>query len=149
MFLCQGESLLGGSPASGISRFQAVAVGEDIYIHTHRNSSDIYVLHTAASPPVLEKVPVAGPGPSSRGLHSVVAVGRALYLYGGAPQQGPMVRREGLSGGGLEGSVKDTGGGLQKRGCLCFVIAYRASALPTPMLILPASASEYADHSLH
>ena len=103
MYMFQGETLLSGTPPSGVSRFQAVVVGQDIYIHTHRNSSDIYVLHTATSSPVLEKVPVAGPGPSSRGLHSMVALGTSLYLYGGAPQQGPMVR-----GGG---------GGTRRRVC--------------------------------
>lgn len=101
----QGESL------QGISRFQAVTLGDKIYIHTHRNLEDIYVLHTntptgpppaaaaaadggsSSSSPVLEKVAVAGPGPSSRGLHSVVACGSSLYLFGGAPQHGPMVGR--------------------------------------------------------
>jgi hypothetical protein len=87
-------------------------VGDKIYIHTHRNLEDIYVLHTNtssgsaaaanssnSSSPVLEKVAVAGPGPSSRGLHSLVACGSSLYLFGGAPQHGPMVGR--VKGWGL------------------------------------------------
>jgi hypothetical protein len=80
-----------GEPLQGISRFQAVADGTRIWIHTHRCDDHILVLHTDSSPPKLEKVPVKGPAPSSRGLHSVVKVGNALYLYGGAPQKGPML----------------------------------------------------------
>lgn len=83
-----GEPLTGG-----ISRFQAVAdsANSRILIHTHRCEDHILALHTDCNPPRLEKVPVNGPAPSSRGLHSVVKVGDALYLFGGAPQKGPMV----------------------------------------------------------
>lgn len=80
-----------GEQLQGISRFQAVADGTRILIHTHRTEDHILALHTDSSPPRLEKVPVNGPGPASRGLHSVVKLGRALYLYGGAPQKGPMM----------------------------------------------------------
>lgn len=80
-----------GEDLQGISRFQAVADGTRILIHTHRCDDHILALHTDSSPPRLEKVPVKGPAPSSRGLHSVVKVGGALYLYGGAPQKGPML----------------------------------------------------------
>lgn len=70
---------------------QAVAVGSKIYIHTHRTDDHILVLDTSALPTSLSKVPVKGPAPSSRGLHSVVHVNNALYLFGGAPQNGPML----------------------------------------------------------
>lgn len=80
-----------GEDLQGISRFQAVADGGRILIHTHRCDDHILALHTDSSPPRLEKLPVKGPGPSSRGLHSVVKVGNAMYLYGGAPQKGAML----------------------------------------------------------
>lgn len=70
---------------------QAVAVGSKIYIHTHRTDDHILVLDTAAKPASLSKVPVKGPAPSSRGLHSMVHVNNALYLFGGAPQNGSML----------------------------------------------------------
>lgn len=73
---------LQGEQLQPISRFQAAAVGQHIYIHTHRNISNILRLDTAALPPHLELLPVAAPaggsaepGPSSRGLHSMTAVG--------------------------------------------------------------------------
>lgn len=86
----QGESLGGG-----ISRFQAVAVGDIIYIHTHRCSDHIITLDTATEPPTLKRLPVtpdpdAGV-PSARGLHSLTLIGDGLVLFGGAPQSGPMV----------------------------------------------------------
>eukprot|EP00775_Hariotina_reticulata_P010210 gene10210-10371_t len=81
-----------GEELQGISRFQAAADGAKIYIHTHRTLDHILVLDTAAQPtPTLQKVPVHGNSPSSRGLHSMVKVGRGLYVFGGAPQQGPML----------------------------------------------------------
>eukprot|EP00877_Chromochloris_zofingiensis_P008527 jgi/Chrzof1/3928/Cz13g13210.t1 len=86
-----------GVQLEGISRFQAVALGEQIYIHTHRNLADILVLDTSSEPPVLRSVPVSGTAPPSRGLQSLTAVGGALYLFGGAPQKGPMVRVKVLS----------------------------------------------------
>lgn len=49
------------------------------------------MIDTAQAPPVLKKEPVKGPAPSSRGLHTLVHVENALYLYGGAPQSGPML----------------------------------------------------------
>eukprot|EP00878_Enallax_costatus_P003843 GHUV01004059.1.p1 GENE.GHUV01004059.1~~GHUV01004059.1.p1 ORF type:complete len:362 (+),score=97.55 GHUV01004059.1:149-1234(+) len=85
------EVQLAGEPLQGISRFQAVAVGEKIYVHTHRTEDHILVIDTAANSPTLNKVPVKGPAPSSRGLHSVVHIHNALYLFGGAPQSGPML----------------------------------------------------------
>lgn len=75
----------------GISRFQAVAVGTHIYIHTHRTEDHILRLDTSSSPPLLERLPVQGPAPSSRGLHSMVHVGDHLYVLFGAPQKGPML----------------------------------------------------------
>lgn len=80
-----------GEPLQGISRFQAVADGNKIWIYTHRCDDHLLALHTDSTPPRLEKVPVTGPAPASRGLHSMVKVGGALYLYGGAPQKGPMM----------------------------------------------------------
>lgn len=70
---------------------QAVAVGDKIYMHTHRTEDHILVIDTASNPPTLSKVPVKGPAPSSRGLQSVMHVNNALYLFGGAPQSGPML----------------------------------------------------------
>ncbi|KAK9794608.1 hypothetical protein WJX73_007394 [Symbiochloris irregularis] len=82
----QGESL------EAISRFQAVAVGQKIFIHTHRSLQDILILDTATSPPTLTKQPVTGSNtPSSRGLHSLTAIGNKLWLYGGAPKSGSML----------------------------------------------------------
>jgi hypothetical protein len=87
----KGESLGGG-----ISRFQAVAVGDTIYIHTHRCSDHIIALDVSTSPPTLARRPTVADAkagaPSARGLHSVTRVGDALYLFGGAPQSGAMVR---------------------------------------------------------
>lgn len=85
------QQQLAGEELQGISRFQAVADGTRILIHTHRCDDHILALHTDSSPPRLEKLPVKGPAPSSRGLHSVIKVGGALHLYGGAPQKGPML----------------------------------------------------------
>eukprot|EP00879_Flechtneria_rotunda_P009431 GHRR01009873.1.p1 GENE.GHRR01009873.1~~GHRR01009873.1.p1 ORF type:complete len:380 (+),score=81.08 GHRR01009873.1:187-1326(+) len=82
---------LQGELLQGISRFQAVAVGPKIYVHTHRTDDHILVINTETSQPELQRVPVKGPAPSSRGLHSLVQVGQALYLFGGAPQKGPML----------------------------------------------------------
>ncbi|KAI8474475.1 MAG: galactose oxidase [Monoraphidium minutum] len=86
----QGEQLGGG-----ISRFQAAAVGDVIYIHTHRTSDHILALDASTAPPTLRRLPVkpdpeAG-APSARGLHSVTHVGGGLVLFGGAPQSGPMM----------------------------------------------------------
>ncbi|KAG2502040.1 hypothetical protein HYH03_000534 [Edaphochlamys debaryana] len=73
-----------------------------LLLHTHRSAEDVLVLEPAASPPALGKVPVRGvspdaPSPPSRGLHSLTAAsapegasGSALYVFGGAPQSGPM-----------------------------------------------------------
>ncbi|MEW5304715.1 MAG: hypothetical protein WDW36_007307 [Sanguina aurantia] len=86
----------GGQCLGAISRFQAVAVGALVYIHSHRSLCDIHVLDTGMEPPVLHKLAVTGdgaasPGPPSRGLHSVVAMGGRLLLFGGAPKEGPMM----------------------------------------------------------
>jgi N-acetylneuraminic acid mutarotase len=85
----QGEQL------QPISRFQAVAVGDDIYIHTHRNTDSILRLRTSTADetPQLVSLPVNTPNgaPASRGLHSLTAVGSKLYLFGGAPKSGPML----------------------------------------------------------
>lgn len=80
-----------GEQLQGISRFQAVVDGSRILLHTHRCDNHILALHTDSSPPRIEKVSVKGPAPSSRGLHTVLKAGNALYLYGGAPQKGPML----------------------------------------------------------
>ncbi|CAL8464640.1 g4175 [Coccomyxa elongata] len=85
----QGEEL----PA--ISRFQAVALGSKIYIHTHRSLQDILVLDVAnPDEPVLSLLPVTSEDdpPMSRGLHSLTAAadGR-MFLFGGAPKEGPML----------------------------------------------------------
>ncbi|GBF89617.1 hypothetical protein Rsub_02335 [Raphidocelis subcapitata] len=87
----EGSELFGG----GISRFQAEAVGNNIYIHTHRCSDHILLLDTAAPRPALRRLavtpdPEAG-APSARGLHSLTRVCDGLLLFGGAPQSGPMV----------------------------------------------------------
>lgn len=86
----QGEAL------QPISRFQAVAVGPKIFIHNHRSIEDIHVLDTSTTQPTLSRLPVRGwypddISPPSRGLHSMTALGDSLYVFGGAPQQGPMM----------------------------------------------------------
>eukprot|EP00798_Chlamydomonas_sp_ICE-L_P021800 gene21800-28822_t len=85
-----------------ISRFQAVAVGSKVYIHTHRSVEEIVVLDTSnVDAPTLsiEKVQGSTPAvedspsvPPSRGLHSVTLIGESLYLFGGAPAKGPMLQ---------------------------------------------------------
>lgn len=81
-----------GEELQTLSRHQAVAVEDKIYIHTHRSIDDILVLHTTMSPCVLQRVPTRGSTkPSSRGLHTVTAVGEKLYLFGGAPKSGAML----------------------------------------------------------
>ncbi|KAF8065913.1 protein phosphatase 2C 68 [Scenedesmus sp. PABB004] len=83
-----------GEALAGISRFQAAAVGAKIFIHTHRCDDHVLLLDTAApGGPALSKAPLApgSPAPSSRGLHSMVALRDGLYLFGGAPQSGPML----------------------------------------------------------
>ncbi|KAF5839410.1 hypothetical protein DUNSADRAFT_812 [Dunaliella salina] len=88
-----------GEPLPAISRHQAVAVGQSIYIHHHRSAQDISVLDVSnPAHPKLHKVPVKGDVPSSRGLHSLTAVAPGpgtlptkLFLFGGAPQRGPMM----------------------------------------------------------
>lgn len=90
-----------------MSRFQAVAMGSSIVIHTHRSIADVLLLDTATEPATLQRLPVQPdtstsgtaadggrdlPGcPPSRGLHSCTAVGDTLYIFGGAPQKGPML----------------------------------------------------------
>ena len=78
----QGEQL------PQISRFQAVVVGTDVYLHTHRSQRDILRLSTAAADGrlTMESLPIAPPssGPPSRGLHSVTAIGSTLWIFGGA-----------------------------------------------------------------
>lgn len=85
----------GDAFGGGISRFQAAAVGDVIYIHTHRTSDHIITLDTSTSPPTLARRPLkADPSagaPSARGLHSVTRVGDGLLLFGGAPQSGAML----------------------------------------------------------
>lgn len=66
-------------------------MGHHIYIHTHRTDDHILRIDTSTAPPTLEAVPVQGPAPSSRGLHSMVHVGDYLYVLFGAPQKGPML----------------------------------------------------------
>mmetsp|Transcript_14114 Transcript_14114/g.38160 ORF Transcript_14114/g.38160 Transcript_14114/m.38160 type:complete len:386 (+) Transcript_14114:86-1243(+) len=88
-----------GEPLPAISRHQAVAVGKSIYIIHHRSTQDISVLDVSdPTHPRLSKVPVKGDVPSSRGLHSLTAVAphpsalpTKLFLFGGAPQRGPMM----------------------------------------------------------
>ncbi|WIA33891.1 hypothetical protein OEZ86_006990 [Tetradesmus obliquus] len=87
----QRQQLAGNGVLQGISRHQAAAVGQHIYIHTHRTTDHILRLDTSASPPVLEQLPVTGSTPSSRGLHSMVHVNGQLYVLFGAPQKGPML----------------------------------------------------------
>jgi N-acetylneuraminic acid mutarotase len=87
----QQQQLAGNAVLQGISRHQAAAVGQHIYIHTHRTTDHILRLDTSVSPPVLGQLPVTGPAPSSRGLHSMVHVNGHLYLLFGAPQKGPML----------------------------------------------------------
>lgn len=87
----QPQHLAGNGVLQGISRHQAAAVGQHIYIHTHRTTDHILRLDTSASPPVLEQLPVTGSAPSSRGLHSMVHVNGQLYVLFGAPQKGPML----------------------------------------------------------
>jgi hypothetical protein len=77
------QQQLAGEVLEGLSRHQAVADGARIFIHSHRCTDHILVLHADASPPRLEKVPVSGEVPSSRGLSSLVKVANALYLFGG------------------------------------------------------------------
>lgn len=113
-----------GEPLPPISRFQAAAIGPLIYIHTHRNLEDILVLDTSTSPPTLRSAPVKGPAPPSRGLHSMVAVegGKALLVYGGAPQQGLMVgtgvSAQGRGGAGVGASAWQCKGNAEAWGCV-------------------------------
>ncbi|KAK9868773.1 hypothetical protein WJX84_000947 [Apatococcus fuscideae] len=86
----QGEKL----PA--ISRFACARIGTRVFLHTHRSTDSILVLDVAdPKSPVLSTVPVQASSqdgvPPSRGLQSLTAVGDQLYLYGGAPQKGPML----------------------------------------------------------
>ena len=54
----QGEE---GVSLQPISRFQAAAVGNVVYIHTHRSLNDILVLDVAnPDSPKLKQVPVSG-----------------------------------------------------------------------------------------
>ena len=54
----QGEDGISLQP---ISRFQAAAVGNMVYIHTHRSLNDILVLDvTNSDSPKLKQVPVSG-----------------------------------------------------------------------------------------
>ncbi len=54
----QGEEGISLQP---ISRFQAAAVGNMVYIHTHRSLNDILVLDVAKpDSPKLKQVPVSG-----------------------------------------------------------------------------------------
>jgi N-acetylneuraminic acid mutarotase len=87
----QQQQLAGSSVLQGISRHQAAAVGQHIYIHTHRTTDHILRLDTSVSAPVLEQLPVTGTAPSSRGLHSMVHVNGHLYVMFGAPQKGLML----------------------------------------------------------
>ncbi|PNH07325.1 Acyl-CoA-binding domain-containing protein 5 [Tetrabaena socialis] len=79
-----------------------------LLLHTHRCAEDVLLLETAAQPQArLSKAAVRGsaagsPSPPSRGLHTLTVAAAppdesggnpcrtALYLYGGAPQSGPM-----------------------------------------------------------
>lgn len=93
LLLVQGGQLL------PTSRSQAVAVGDHIWLHTHRCTGSILRLTpvggddgsgTSSASLQLQTLPVAadagsGETPSSRGLHSLTAVGSTLYLFGGGP----------------------------------------------------------------
>lgn len=84
-----------GQTLPPMSRHQACLVGEDkIFIHTHRNQADILALDLASTPPTLRTLPVLPDerhgAPPALGLHSLTAVGQKLFLFGGAPQRGPM-----------------------------------------------------------
>ncbi|KAK9822770.1 hypothetical protein WJX74_006897 [Apatococcus lobatus] len=88
--MTQGERL----PA--ISRFACARIGNRVFLHTYWSTDSILVLDVAEpAKPLLATTPVKpdpqSGSPSSRGLHSLTAVGGVLYLYGGAPQKGPMV----------------------------------------------------------
>jgi len=81
-----------GEPLPRISRFQAAAVGSTVYVHHHRCSDHILAMDVSGAAPVLRRVPVSGDVPPSRGLHTMTALGSSkLVVYGGAPQQGPMM----------------------------------------------------------
>lgn len=84
-----------GQALPAVSRHQACAIGDDIFIHTHRNVDDILALGTASQPVTLRTLPVlpdaAHGTPPSRGLHSMTAIQGKLYIFGGAPQRGPML----------------------------------------------------------
>ena len=69
-----------GEALPAISRFQMKAIGSKLWIHHHRCSEDILVLETETR--TLFKYPVTGAVPSSRGLHSMAAVGGSLYVFG-------------------------------------------------------------------
>lgn len=79
-----------------VSRFQAVVLGTDIWVHTHRCDDHIVRIGTDKGAAEVAHVPVKGPAPPSRGLHSLTHVQTkdggpgALFLFGGAPQRGPM-----------------------------------------------------------
>lgn len=67
-----------GEPFQPASRFQAVALGPRIYIHTHRCLDMILVLDTAAEPPTLSSAPVLPDpqhgAPSSRCIRGAIAL---------------------------------------------------------------------------
>jgi hypothetical protein len=81
-----------GAPFPPASRHAAAAVGDEVFIHTHRCGNHILVLDAAAEPLALRAEPVlpdaAAGAPTARGLHSLVALGRTLWLFGGAAQSG-------------------------------------------------------------
>eukprot|EP00898_Chlorokybus_atmophyticus_P001356 jgi/Chlat1/2220/Chrsp17S02544 len=79
---------LQGSQMPRISRFQAVAVGDKIYIHNHRSLESVCILDTSKE--TLQKSRVAGNVPSSRGLHNMVHVNNKLWVFGGADNGGLM-----------------------------------------------------------
>lgn len=83
------ELTLKGEKLMPLSRHQAVAVGSQIFIHTHRNAEDLLVLEGDS----VSKMAIAGPSgsPALRGLHSMTAVDGNLYIYAGAPKEGGML----------------------------------------------------------
>ncbi len=84
-----------GAPFPPASRHAAAAVGDLVFIHTHRCGDHVLVLDASADPPALraeEVLPDAAAGaPPARGLHSLVALGSTLWLFGGAAQSGAMM----------------------------------------------------------
>lgn len=84
-----GAAALGG----GASRFAAAADGDTVWVHTHRCVDHLLRIDATAAAPLLERVPLA-PGsaaPPPRGLQAAAVVGRRLFIFGGAPQSGPML----------------------------------------------------------